>query len=602
MEEEEGREEAIDGEPFDLAAHSVLKIGGGTNSDFVPLTVSFVTSGEVETSASVIIIASHQGRYLVALPSSVWHRTVARRLLPEGSLVKGTSLGVIASDPSDRSIIAPEVEVKVWIGYASEALLSNLSESGPESVDHPFQPGDPQCLPAATALEQVARSHFGIQSSVEESRPAPPEVGTRLDQLEVSFRDVKGSLEELTAAVRQALPAAVKKAQPSSGFATAAEDDADELGSLGVGARRVGPPPGLSAVMPVPKIAPANQASKLAARLSLDPTVVASAIQSGVSVKQLETMGKLVQEKPQRLEDLPRRSKGRQNPLSESEGEEEPEVLQPEAPSNLDPVTAALTQLTKIVTKLTDPKKKELSLKDALDGVGSASSSAQDGSVHFSSRKNAAALKAVKKALISSPKQIWKTVEQLMEEDYHMRAAAPGLGQQQMTARGWLQYRSRVQNYPQSVRWSWAAAGALDALRSGSIDEARARLCLMLCQAEQQSIDRGSWLLCQEIALESAPPYSAFQGHSLPDQTEQQFSKLLDPRWVDAFVSAVRENDDYVERRRKLGARFGRQTEDDHPAAKASAAKGKGKGKQNQTGRGSKGGNSTASSSQQAAE
>ena len=88
------------------------------------------------------------------------------------------------------------------------------------------------------------------------------------------------------------------------------------------------------------------------------------------------------------------------------------------------------------------------------------------------------------------------------------------------------------------MRWSWAAAGAIDALRNGAVDKARARLCLMLCQAEQHSIDRGSWLLCQEIALESAPPYLTF--HSLPNATEQQFSKLLDPRWIDAFVSAVK--------------------------------------------------------------
>ena len=100
----------------------------------------------------------------------------------------------------------------------------------------------------------------------------------------------------------------------------------------------------------------------------------------------------------------------------------------------------------------------------------------------------------------------------------------------------------------------------------------------MLCQAEQQSIDRGSWLLCQEIALESAPPYSTFQSHSLPDATEQQFSKLLDPRWIDAFVSAVKDNDDYVERRRKLGSKTGRKEEEEQTTNKQQA-KGKSKGK-----------------------
>lgn len=120
-------------------------------------------------------------------------------------------------------------------------------------------------------------------------------------------------------------------------------------------------------------------------------------------------------------------------------------------------------------------------------------------------------------------------------------------------------------------------AGALDSLRNGNVDECRARLCLMLAQADQQSIDRGSWLLCQEIALEAAPPYSNFQMHTLPEATEQQFSQLLDPRWVDAFVAAVKENDDYVERRRKLGSRSTRK-EGEEPAPKPNP-KGKAKGK-----------------------
>ena len=161
-----------------------------------------------------------------------------------------------------------------------------------------------------------------------------------------------------------------------------------------------------------------------------------------------------------------------------------------------------------------------------------------------------------------------------MEEDYNMRAAAPGLGYLPMSARGWAQYRSRIQNYPASVRWSWGVAGALDSLRNGNVDECRARLCLMLAQADQQSIDRGSWLLCQEIALEAAPPYSNFQIQKQRNNNSLGFWTRGGsmPLWPQSM-----ENDDYVERRRKLGSRSTRK-EGEEPAPKPNP-KGKAKGK-----------------------
>ena len=445
--DEAGDGDGIDGEPFDLAAFSVLQ-PSGVNSEFSPLTVSFVTRAGENRSASIIVIASHRGRYLVALPSEVWHRTAARRVLVEGSLVRASLAGLIASEPADRSVVVPELEIKAWVGYASENLLSNLAEYDPDNADFTFIRGDPQCLPAASALEQVARSQFGVQLTGETAEALPPVVEARLEKLETDFSSVRASVEQLTLAVQQSLPQQGRRVPLSSGFVRA-EEDADEFGFPKARGGYTGAPPGLSPPPHAGRTSTAKEASKLASRLGLDPTVVASAIQSGVSIEQLETIGKLVQEKPQRLEDLPRKNQARKNPLSESEAEEEPLEVQPELPADIDPVAAALTQLTRIVSKLADPKKKEPSLEDMLDGVGTAGSSSHDSSVQFSSRRSAAALKALRKALISSPKQIWQSIEQNMEEDFHQRAAAPGTGQQQMTARGWAQYRSRIQNYPQ---------------------------------------------------------------------------------------------------------------------------------------------------------
>ena len=57
--------------------------------------------GEEEKSLHVIPIAKFNGKNLVALPTSVWHRKTAKRILPAGSLSKPTAIeacAVLAED------------------------------------------------------------------------------------------------------------------------------------------------------------------------------------------------------------------------------------------------------------------------------------------------------------------------------------------------------------------------------------------------------------------------------------------------------------------------------------------------------------------------
>eukprot|EP00438_Fugacium_kawagutii_P018478 Skav222409 [mRNA] locus=scaffold4005:148863:154871:+ [translate_table: standard] len=283
----------------------------------------------------------------------------------------------------------------------------------------------------------------------------------------------------------------MEPAQPGSAYVSAEEAPAEDFGVPGPVLSGSGEPPGLprpAQLVQRPNFA--REGSVLAQQLDFDPTVVSSALQAGVPVDQLKTIGRLVKQRPTRLEDLPRKAPGRADPLSGSEhGEGDPDPMALMDPG-MDPVASAVCQLTKIVGSLTRTQKKEPTLEDALNGVSAGSSGSADQSISFSSRRNAAALRALKKALLTAPKAIWQSIEELMEEDYHLRASAPGLGQPQMTARAWAQYRSRIQNYPQSVRWAWGTAGALDALRMGNVDECRARLCLMLGGTGRPAVDR----------------------------------------------------------------------------------------------------------------
>ena len=76
-------------------------------------------------------------------------------------------------------------------------------------------------------------------------------------------------------------------------------------------------------------------------------------------------------------------------------------------------------------------------------------------------------------ALISSPSKISRVMETLMAED--LSCSTPGIGSPQLTsARGWLEHRSRVGPFPSLVHTSWAIAGALDSLRGGFPEQARA--------------------------------------------------------------------------------------------------------------------------------
>ena len=201
---------------------------------------------------------------------------------------------------------------------------------------------------------------------------------------------------------------------------------------------------------------------------------------------------------------------------------------------------AAVLQLTKLVSQLGEERvrRKERSLESLLDGAEGRGPAKELGGY---ARSRAAALRELQRCLKKQPQLIYKSVEQRMMEDWEDAGSQPGISQGSMTARGWLEHRSRIQQFPASIRQGRALAGILDCLRSGKPEEARARACLALAQLDQQAIDRGSFLLASELSLESAPPYSAFSGHSLPETWESPQSKLVDPRWMDLFMHRLRE-------------------------------------------------------------
>ena len=64
-------------------------------------------------------------------------------------------------------------------------------------------------------------------------------------------------------------------------------------------------------------------------------------------------------------------------------------------------------------------------------------------------------------------------------------------------------------------------------------------------------IDRGSWVMSAELALEVAPPFHAFRQRE-HNHTGQVYSRLLDPRWAEVAIAHVKEQADFVEKRTRL--------------------------------------------------
>ena len=277
--------------------------------------------------------------------------------------------------------------------------------------------------------------------------------------------------------------------------------------------------------------------------------------------------------KPKRLEELPRKPKAAaENPLGddlalmevgeEEEGSEE----EGEGGSGESGMEKAIIQLTKIASHLTEAKKKD-PLEALLDG-GFGSLGGRESSSSVGAKKNAAALRALQRCLKESPKVIYQSLESNMQSDFLSRPVHPGEPLMSgTTARGWLSSKSRIMLYQNHVRWVWQVGGIWDCLMAEKYEEARARAGLLVAAADQASIDGGSWLISTAGLLEQPPPYQMFGHHQPPSHYEAQHTALYDPRWMEVFMSHVKELDSYQEARRKLGKGPKKEEEDPKPKA-----------------------------------
>ena len=515
--------------------------------------IGILEAGEPEVTVAIIAVTCLEDRVLVALPDAAWARKRRDRLLPSSALRKAVAVQVASCSLADRETPSAEPDLRVWVGLLDPALevAVTYGENSAE-IDFPGE-DDQRRLPYGPALVAVCQDHFTFVTA-ESQVPLPPGL-TAAPPSDVEVRLARME-EMLTQFLAQSVP--------------------DEP-VVATSKKKAARPSALRKKGTAPMAAPPN----------IDAGIAQQALQSGVSPAVLTEMAQIVG--PQGLGKMQRPQKA--VPVvgeSDEEEESEDEVAGGSGlPSGADPVQHAVLQLTKLVSHLSEDKirKKDKGLESMLDRAEGGGSAKEPGSF---SRSRAAALRTLQKTLKSNPSLIYKALEQNMLEDWEDVGNLPGLSNSSVSARGWMEHRSRIQAYPAAIRSGWAIAGIWDSLRGGRHEEARARAGLALAALDQQSCDRGSYLLAAEVALESPPPYSSFQSHSAPEPFELPHSKLLDPRWVELMMSRLRDLSEYQEKKMKLSAPRKVEEPDKQPKPPKPnpKQKGQGKGKEGKDGKG----------------
>ena len=117
----------------------------------------------MEVVITAIAVKEQNGRIVLAVPSSAWHRQVFRRSLPKGFMTKVCAAEVAACGSALRSEALEGATVRVWFGLVDPALESAIQvpDEPPENVVgfRELSPGVP-ALPFV--LVAAAEEHFAF--------------------------------------------------------------------------------------------------------------------------------------------------------------------------------------------------------------------------------------------------------------------------------------------------------------------------------------------------------------------------------------------------------------------------------------------------------
>ena len=560
-------------QPPELLVGSPFIFEEGTVNFDYPVHVFLADPFEEQPAVPLLYITEFDGKILIAIPYSAWNRQVTKRALPASSVTKVTAVEVLSARMSNRSEPLEEPRMKLWVGFLKRSFEKMVHTDLAEfDCDHFFaEHEEDPLMPFAQSLIDAAQEHFAFFSAEEHPEPDQDEVelmkdgdGVQADGagsgsvklLSLRVTHLESTLEEVNAGMRQLLDQT--RGSPVAIDAPTRSNPGGRAPAIRMGASAKASAQGHN---------PSRDAGRDKAHVQfplLDAGVVQAALQAGVPEANLMEMQRLLASNPKaaKLKDINPALRPVQDPLSEGEDEGDPPEAQPGGSGSGDtgdPMQNAVHRLTSIVELLAGDKRKRTAtskLEQALDGV--AGSLGESSTSLGSGKKNAAARRCLRNMFQDQPTEISNVIERLMFEDLNSMTLGPGQQPLGLNARAWVEYRSMISNYKTSAHASWGIAGVLDSLIAGDVSKARARCCLLLLQLDQASIDKGNWSFSSDLSMEGLPPFSALANHQGPSLAdgEQPFSRLLDSRWAEITLGFLREQDDYVLRRRNLGKQF----------------------------------------------
>lgn len=542
--------------PEGALPYVVEHTSGVTNWDY-PIGILCISTLAHQPCVQVIFIADIDGKVLIAVPGSVWNVRKAQRILPNNWVTKATSMEVVACGFLDREVPMEDLTLPIWVGFIKQDLIARVDFSRTEvEVEYVFEG---ECLgaivPFADSLTTVANEHFSFVSASdralaeteaqiveggEEEEHGSTDVSSRISALESMMHALSENVQKLVSS-----RPAPKRQSALRKPGTAPTTPAPRVKIVPAATAKSGPP------TPSPEEFP-----------FLDASVVAAGLQAGVSRQVLQQMSRLASRNPKATKTADINPSLTVDPLSEDEDPlgvfddiaESGVEAQPVPP--VVGVEAAVLKLTDIVQTMNEDRKKRgggSRLDSALDHVGAGSSA--DTSSIGTGRRNAAARRALRSMLTDQPSELYGLIERLMWEDINSQTLVPGVCAPAFSVRSWMEHRSRITAYRTLAFGAWGVAGALDCLIQGNAPAARARLAILMMQYDQSSIDQGSWYLAAELGLEHGPPFSALEQHKGPNTMlgEAPYSRILDPRWAEIAMSHLRDQEDFVNKRKNLG-------------------------------------------------
>ena len=184
----------FDGDP--VSARDALATGEGFVDAFCPpaLLKCGADEGDAAITVQALVVREVDGKLVLAVPASAWHRKVSKRTLPKGFLTKVAAAEVAACAASDRGSAVEGVALRVWFGLVEPAAEGALEISEEvASVSFGSLPGGSPALPYVPALVAAVNDSFSF-GLAEWGAPADASgpLTARLDRLERMISSLHG--------------------------------------------------------------------------------------------------------------------------------------------------------------------------------------------------------------------------------------------------------------------------------------------------------------------------------------------------------------------------------------------------------------------------